>query len=64
MLKPFLPAEGLDCSVLFSSADFEDGLVPYNIMCVQVILYQLAMMPAAVGAAVTAVLGIAQAKSF
>lgn len=64
MLKLFLPAEGLDCSVLFVSADFEGGHVPHNITCMPVILYQLAMMPAAAGAAVTAVLGIAQAKSF
>ncbi len=62
MLKLFLPAEGLDCSVLFVSADFDGGLVPHNITCMQVILYQLAMMPAAVVAVVIAALGIVTGK--
>lgn len=51
--------EGLDCSVLFSSADFEGGLVPYNITCMQMILYQLAM----VLAGTVAVTGITVAAS-
>lgn len=51
--------EGLDCSVLFSSADFEGGLVPYNITCMQMILYQLAMMLAGT----VAVTGITVAAS-
>ena len=42
--------DGLDCSVLFASVDFEGGLVPHNITCLQMILYQLVMMLAGTAA--------------
>ena len=44
--------DGLDCSVLFAPVDFEGGLVPHNITCLQMILYQLVMMLAGTAAAV------------
>ena len=37
----FYGTDGLDCSILFSSNDFVEGYIPFNISCGTVLKYQI-----------------------
>ena len=39
----FYGKSGLDCSILFTSADFAEGFIPFNITCSTLLRYQILM---------------------